>query len=126
MSIMIAYLTAVSEDDYDDLLSYRCPWWQVLWSSTTAVSEDEYDDRLPYRCPWGRVLWSLTLLLSLKDEYYDRSPLAAAPEDEKDVDHDRQDDQAGDPGELTPRNLTLKSSIVFIQPARLQYLSTDK
>ncbi len=44
-----------------------------------------------------------------EDEYYDRSPLAAAPEDEQDVDHDRQNDQAGDPGELTPRYLTLKS-----------------
>ena len=44
-----------------------------------------------------------------EDEYYDRSPLAAAPEDEQDVDHDRKDDQAGDPGELTPRDLTLKS-----------------
>ncbi len=61
-----------------------------------------------------------------QDEYYDQSPLAAAPEDEQDVDHDRQDDQAGDPGELTPRNLTLKSSIVIIQPAILQQLSTNK
>ncbi len=79
-SMMIAYLTAVSEDKYVDCLPYRCLWGRVWWSLTlllslrtsimmaylTAVSEDEYYDCLPYRCLWGRVWWSPTLPLSLR------------------------------------------------------------
>jgi hypothetical protein len=61
---MIAYLTAVSEEEYYYRLPYRCLLGGVLLSPTlplslrrsiiiaylTAVSEEEYYDRLPYHC----------------------------------------------------------------------------
>ena len=36
-------------------------------------------------------------------------PLPTASQDEKNVHHNRQHDQSGDPGELTPRYLALKN-----------------